>query len=223
MIRERTKGFVAGLLVSALVVSFGVTAMAAYQKQATLNYSDIKITMDGKAITPKDANGNVVEPFIIDGTTYLPVRGIASALGLDVQWNAATQTVALTEKADPQATSQSIGAVLMDKNGVKITFAGIVAKPDGLKGYDIKLKIENSSSTNYTVQVRDLSINGVMSHHSIFSSDVVAGKTANDAIWVYGFEEDGISDPITTAEFYFHVFKSDSWSDSFDSSVVKIK
>ena len=43
-----------------------------------------------------DANGNYVEPFIIDGTTYLPVRGIASALGLNVGWDGATKTVLLT-------------------------------------------------------------------------------------------------------------------------------
>ena len=44
-----------------------------------LSYSDIKITLDGEELIPSDANGNYVEPFIIDGTTYLPVRGIASA------------------------------------------------------------------------------------------------------------------------------------------------
>lgn len=43
-------------------------------KTATLNYSNIKISIDGKEIIPTDVNGNYVAPFAMDGTTYLPVR-----------------------------------------------------------------------------------------------------------------------------------------------------
>ncbi len=61
-----------------------------------LSYSEIKIMLDGVELTPTNANGDYVEPFIIDGTTYLPVRGIASALRLNVGWDGATKTVLLT-------------------------------------------------------------------------------------------------------------------------------
>lgn len=64
---------------------------------AQLTYRDIKITMNGEAVASKDANGKSVEPFIMDGTTYLPVRAVAEALGLDVKWDGATSTVSLTE------------------------------------------------------------------------------------------------------------------------------
>ncbi len=70
---------------------------------ATLNYSNIKITLDGTPVMPKDTNGNVIEPFSLDGTTYLPVRGIASALGLTVEWEQNTQTVRLTKKGAVQS------------------------------------------------------------------------------------------------------------------------
>lgn len=96
MNRERTKGFITGLLVATLVFSLGVPAFAAYQKQATLDYTGVKITLDGKEVVPTDANGKTIEPFGIDGTTYLPVRGIANALGLGVVWDGASQTVRLT-------------------------------------------------------------------------------------------------------------------------------
>lgn len=58
----------------------------------------IKITLNGINIEPKDVNGNIVEPFIIDGTTYLPVRAICKALGLEVNWNSETNTVELIEE-----------------------------------------------------------------------------------------------------------------------------
>ena len=37
------------------------------------------------------------QPVVIDGRTFLPVRAIADGLGLDVQWDPATQTVIIGE------------------------------------------------------------------------------------------------------------------------------
>lgn len=84
-------------LVLVLVLALTVPVIAATtSKEAILNYRDIKITLNGQTVTPKDANGNSVEPFIIDGTTYLPVRAVSDALGLDVAWDQTTSTVALS-------------------------------------------------------------------------------------------------------------------------------
>lgn len=94
--KKQWKSFVSGILVSALIFGLGVTAMA-YQQQATLDYTGIKITLNGTPVSPTDASGAAVEPFAMNGTTYLPVRGIANALGLGVSWDQATQTVALTD------------------------------------------------------------------------------------------------------------------------------
>lgn len=225
MKRDRIKGFFSGIVVSAITFSLGASAFAAYQKQATLDYTGIKITLNGSAVTPKDANGNSIEPFAISGTTYLPVRGIASAMGLNVTWDQATQTVALTSggQTSSEAAGMTSGTVVMDKGGIKIIYLGIEQKQDGLKGYDIKVQIVNSTDTNYTVQVRDLSLNGIMCPNVIFSTDVASQKTANSGIWVYNLEGNGISTPIKTAEFYFHIFESDSYSGGFDSDVITIK
>lgn len=220
--KKQWNGFIPGFLTALLLVGLVGGAMAATsQRQATLDYSGIKITMNGKVVTPKDANGNVVEPFAIAGTTYLPVRGIASALGLNVAWDGATQTVALSDVVSaPVGGGQQSGTVIMDKNGVKITYMGIKENSGFMGGYYINLKIENSSTKNYMVQARDISLNGIMSKHIVFSSDVAAGKIANDAILVYDLEKDGITAPITTAEFYIIVY-DDNW-DTFTSDVVTV-
>ncbi|HWQ75845.1 MAG TPA: stalk domain-containing protein [Syntrophomonas sp.] len=100
MIKERAKGFVSGMLAMVLLMGLiGTAAATVGQRTVNLDYTGINITLNGKPITPTDANGNVVEPFAISGTTYLPVRGIANALGLGVSWDAATQTVILTSGA----------------------------------------------------------------------------------------------------------------------------
>lgn len=99
----KKSSFFAGMLTSFLLLGLCGTAFAAYQKQATLDYPGIRITLDGEEITPKDGAGNTVEPFTIDGTTYLPVRAVANALGLGVDWDGATKTVILTSPDDEWA------------------------------------------------------------------------------------------------------------------------
>jgi hypothetical protein len=56
-------------------------------KTISATYNNIKLYVDGTLITPKDAAGNVVNPFIYNGTTYLPVRAVGSALGKTVGWD----------------------------------------------------------------------------------------------------------------------------------------
>jgi hypothetical protein len=68
---------------------------AALTKTFTAVYRDIKVVFAGKEITPTDANGKTVEPFIIDGTTYFPLRAFSNALGLKVTWQDADSTVRL--------------------------------------------------------------------------------------------------------------------------------
>lgn len=83
------------LLSAALVASLSVAAFGSSDTiMAELAYRDIKITLNGKEIETS------TDPFIMRGTTYLPVRAVANALGLDVTWDADTYTVILANKED---------------------------------------------------------------------------------------------------------------------------
>jgi len=111
MKRTSVRSYAAGFLSAVFLVTFAASALAAYQTQATLDYSGIQITLNGQPVTPTDAAGNPVEPFAINGTTYLPVRAVANALGLGVEWEQATQTVKLTGGgANPSSAAISTGA-----------------------------------------------------------------------------------------------------------------
>ena len=106
--KNKLKGLLIGLLVG---VIFGASLTSAFAAstaiQKTLHYNNIKITVDSKEVKPTDANGNYVEPFIIDGTTYLSVRAIANALGLDVAWDGNTNTAKLSTKAQGATTGNN--------------------------------------------------------------------------------------------------------------------
>lgn len=79
-----------------IVIALALPALAmSTTRDATLTFRDIKIAVNGQTITPVDENGEIVEPFIIDGTTYLPVRAVADALGMEVDWDDETSTVTL--------------------------------------------------------------------------------------------------------------------------------
>lgn len=133
---------IASIIMAALMVCSQIgAALAAPSKQATLDYTGIKITLNGNEIVPSDANGNAVEPFAISGTTYLPVRGIASALGMSVVWDQATQTVSLTSNdvaATPVVTTQARPArheqATLEYPGIKIVLDGKAVVPTDAAG-----------------------------------------------------------------------------------------
>lgn len=108
--KKQWKGFVSGVLLALLVVSLTSTALATVGRRAVdADYNDITVTLNGKTVELVDANGNPVEPFAINGTTYLPVRAVASALGLEVGWDQATTTVILTSKAAQAKAEYAVG------------------------------------------------------------------------------------------------------------------
>ena len=85
-------------LVLALCVTYAFASTGSVSK--TIYYRNIQIKLNNSTIVPKDATGKTVEPFIMDSTTYLPVRAVANALGLEVGWDEATSTVSLNSTTE---------------------------------------------------------------------------------------------------------------------------
>ena len=98
------KGFGSGLILTALVVALCVTATATSKRSIQVE-DGIGITLNGATFIPRSANGKQVSVFLYNGTTYVPVRAISEAMGMDVSFNSATRTVVLTT-ADRTASQQ---------------------------------------------------------------------------------------------------------------------
>ena len=93
----KLRSYFAGVLTAVMIGGLCVPSLAAtVQRQLTATYKDIRIVVNGQQITPQDINGNVVEPFVNNGTTYLPIRAVGEALGYDVSWDSITNTVTLS-------------------------------------------------------------------------------------------------------------------------------
>lgn len=74
---------------------------------------DIKINLVGPGLSPVDPS---VKPVTYKGQTYLPVRAISTGLGLDVDWNADTQTVTVSKEYDLDSTLFPSAEIWLDKD-----------------------------------------------------------------------------------------------------------
>lgn len=85
---------VLALLTTTMIVvgSLGLSAYgASVSKTLQAYYGTSKIIIDGKDVT------NTIEPFTVDGTTYIPLRAVANAFNKKVDWNPLTSTANITE------------------------------------------------------------------------------------------------------------------------------
>ena len=89
---KRLQGLFVGVLIGALLTG-GLVFAKTGTEMIEVTYQNVKLYVDGVLITPKDANGNIVEPFVSKGTTYLPVRALSEALGKNVRWDGSTGSV----------------------------------------------------------------------------------------------------------------------------------
>lgn len=86
--KKRLQGLIAGMIIGATVTGTGVFAYTNYIEAI---YNNIRIVVDGKEVHTD------TEPFISEGTTYLPVRTVAEALGKPVYWDGPNYTVYIGE------------------------------------------------------------------------------------------------------------------------------
>lgn len=118
-------GYIAIGVVLTFTLSMVMPALAATKdvvKQLTAYFTSggkpISLYVNGTKVD-KDANGKAVTPFTIDGTTYLPVRIVAEALGKDVKWDSATASVKINDIKAPWSSKDSNAKLTttVDANG----------------------------------------------------------------------------------------------------------
>lgn len=88
-----SRGFLLGMLTMALLMGMLVPAVAATTQKTITVSSGVSIFVDGVEMNPTDANGNPVETFIYNGTTYVPLRAVSQYLGKAVDWDGSTRSV----------------------------------------------------------------------------------------------------------------------------------
>lgn len=109
--KKSLKRSLAVLCVLTLAVGSALAATAATTRMLEARYPGITLTVNGKTVQPTDVDGAPTEPFIVDGTTYVPVRAIGEALGKAVTWDPKTNTVTVGLAPMAEDARQLIGTI----------------------------------------------------------------------------------------------------------------
>ena len=118
-------------------------------REISAAFRDIKIIVDGKQLSTP------AEPFIYNGTTYLPVRAVGEAVGKEVAWDNDTKTVTLTT---PPPTIEADRDTIVNLDfELSVTHSGKKERTEILR---VNEKYENGSSSYslYYYGLSDVSI-----------------------------------------------------------------
>lgn len=88
---EKTKHVTCGIVMGAMLATAVPATASQITKSIQATYNNIKIIVDGQQVSTNKNN----EPFIYNGTTYLPIRAVGEAVGKQVSWDGKTNTVYL--------------------------------------------------------------------------------------------------------------------------------
>ena len=96
--------FAAGMLAMLLLFQSGIIQYVyGLVAQELTAYRGVKVYVDGSLLSTTNVNGEWVDSYVIDGTTYVPARSIGEALGRDVYWNSSAQSVYLNRRSAADA------------------------------------------------------------------------------------------------------------------------
>lgn len=128
--------------------SFAVGAMSKniVEKIEAELRGDFTVYVDGKKQTFRDVAGNIVDPILYEGTTYLPVRAIGELMGKTVYWYQNEKKIELVEPAtdEPLVTDAD---VIIDgtDNPVEKVKEEKVEKPDTATG-EVRITLEEAKA-----------------------------------------------------------------------------
>ncbi|MDY2968542.1 MAG: copper amine oxidase N-terminal domain-containing protein [Butyricicoccus pullicaecorum] len=100
-----SRRFVGLALIAALTLPTAAAAQANV-KQINARFG-VQISVNGVTQHLTDAAGNPVQAFEYNGTTYVPIRGVAQALGAQVGYDASTDTATITTPNGPANESNT--------------------------------------------------------------------------------------------------------------------
>ena len=106
------RGFGLGLILTVVVTALSVSAMAATSSRTIQVEDGIRLSLNGATFIPRDVNGKEVSVFLYNGTTYVPVRAVSEAMGVDVSFDSATRTVVLVTPDKSAAQQGGTGSYI---------------------------------------------------------------------------------------------------------------
>ena len=160
----------------------------------TKDQTVIKLTIDSSQIIVNDLTKTMDTAAIItDGRTFVPVKYISEALGLNVGWDPATRTVVLTSTGTAASNSTPVG---VSETDTKLTGLWEYTK-DEPETYLYSYSFKDDGSFLYHEQeyrvITDVRGNYTASSGKVYLSNLVDDSETkwNDCLYEYSFGNDG--------------------------------
>ncbi|MDR7314855.1 stalk domain-containing protein [Brevibacillus nitrificans] len=93
MIKKQYLAVASALILTAGLFPASSDAQVA-KKNLTANYNNIKVLYNGSQVS------TTIEPFIVNGTTYIPLRMMADVFNKDITWDGTNYTINVKDTAD---------------------------------------------------------------------------------------------------------------------------
>jgi len=129
MTKQRIQGFIAGLLVSVLLVTTLTFASGTIREV----FYGVNVVVNG---VPQEFDADS-QPFISDGRTFLPIRAIAETLGVEVNWDGETRTVYIG--TPPIGAAITEHPIIGRWNLVEVFEDGVLVYPEDDDNYETHL------------------------------------------------------------------------------------
>lgn len=197
-------------------------------RNVSVNGYMVETMMSVDVVNGKKANDSITfmaSDLEISGITAIADMELSFHMFTTADWEAYLDTAPIQLKTSIADTYEyafdDSGEVAYDAGGIKVIIKGL-AEDTSIWGPSVVVYIENNTDKAFTVQARDVSVNGFMLD-PIFSCDVMPGKKAVDTITFMDtqLEENEIGS-IENIELSFCIFDFESWDTIVDTDVVSM-
>ena len=113
----------------------------------------INLYLNDKGFIPKDVNGNETYPFILNGTTYVPIRAIAELFNANIGWDESSNTVSINTTGEsaklthtPRITQALVDYNISAKKGTKLVINGVEVIPKDANGNIKDIYVANGTT-----------------------------------------------------------------------------
>ena len=104
--KRKLTSYFAGVLTALVLGTITMSAFAA-GGVLTLTVTPIRVMVNGQVFQPRDAQGNEVYVFQANGTTYVPLRALSEAYGLEVGYDAGQNMATVSGPVRAPAKTES--------------------------------------------------------------------------------------------------------------------
>lgn len=205
-------------LLAACLCLGAASAAQSYKKSIEVEYG-IGLTINGTSAVLKDPNGNTVQPFTYNGTTYVPIRAVSDHLGASVGYDAKNNTASINGKTSSVPNNSIVipaefFSILNNTKSIEDIAESILSTQDSLllvakdpTNYQARSLLssvsQNISQLRNNVQAQETLINRLGSAYDTPKKDMRGNLTLlNDCInfldVMYNSASDLVSNPYDT-------------------------